>query len=137
MATFFSWTLIVSIVGLVTLLLLKRYELSTGRVVMEGLRPKVGHFFHRVLLLLERGVPGMARFLTARTMRAVRVRVQELAARGILFFERVLEQVLHLVRQKSQMPRGEAGASQFLQEVAAHKHKLLRRKSGKRMILDE
>ena len=126
MAAFFSITLAISIVGLLTLLILKHYEMTTGRVVLGGLRPKIG-----------RGVPGMAHMLTARAVRAARERAQQALARAILFFEYNLERVLHLVRQKSQVSKGEGAASQFLQEVAAHKQKLLRRSPSKRVIFDE
>lgn len=137
MATFFSLTLAISVVGLVTLIAIKHYELSTGRVVLGGLRPKVGRFFHRALHLVERGVPAVVRIVLGRALRALRRHTQQALARAILFFEYYLERTLHVVRQKSQAPRGEGAASQFLQEVAAHKQKLLRRAPSKRMIFEE
>lgn len=138
MAEFFSLTLAVSLVGLIILIALKSYELSTGRVFLGGLRPKIGNFFHRVLLIIERGVPGLAHVLTRRALHAGRVRVSGMFARAILFFEKHLENILHVVRQKSQAPRSGNGAtSQFLQEVAAHKQKLLKRAPSRRMIFDD
>ncbi|MDP4020623.1 MAG: hypothetical protein Q8P58_01080 [Candidatus Adlerbacteria bacterium] len=134
MAAFFSLTLAVSIVGLVTLLVLKRYEMSTSRVVLWRLRPALGHFFHRMLVFVERGLPSAVRTFILGT---VRKHVRTFAAHAMVFFEHNLERMLHLVRQKSQEPRGEGVTSQFLQEVAAHKQKLLRRAPSKRMILDE
>lgn len=137
MAAFFSATLALSIVGLVTLLVLKHYELSSGRVVMGSLRPKIGHFFHKLLMLFERGVPRLARVVVRRAARAARERAKQALARAILFFEATLEWVLHVVRQKSDAPQGKGATSQFLQEVAAHKQKLLRRTPRKRMIVEE
>jgi hypothetical protein len=63
--------------------------------------------------------------------------MHQVLVQAVLLSERGLEYALHLVRQKSQTPRGEGVASQFLQEVAAHKQKLLRRTPSKRMIFDE
>jgi len=137
MTVFFSFTLGISIVGLVTLLALKRYETTTNRVVLGSVRPVLGRFFHLALLFVERGVPGAARTLIVRVVHAARTYAQQALAHAMLFFEHNLERALHLMRQKSQAPQGEGVASQFLQEVAAHKQKLLRRSSSKRIILDK
>ncbi len=136
MAWFFSLTLILSITGLVLLLVLKHYEMTSGRVVLGGLRPKVGRFFHRGLMFFERGIPRVATKVVTGTLRTVRSRTQSTLARAILFFELYLERTLHVVRQKSERPR-EGAASQFLLEVAAHKQKLLRRAPRNRMILED
>ncbi len=117
--------------------MLKHYEMATGRVVLQGLRPKVGRFFHLGLQFLERGVPGMTYQLFSRAARALRTRTQRTLARAILLFEYHLERTLHLVRQKSQARPQEGAASQFLQEVAAHKQELLRRAPSKRVIFDD
>jgi hypothetical protein len=75
--------------------------------------------------------------MVARVAHAVRTRIQQVLARAILLFEFYLERTLHIVRRTSHIPRGEGPASQFLQEVAAHKQKILRRSSRNRVILEE
>ena len=137
MTLFFSVMLVVSIVGLVTLLVLKRYEMNTGWFFMGRLRPRVGHLFHRGLVFVERGVPGVMYSFFSRVVYTVRLHTQQVLARAIVLFETYLERTLHTVRQKSRAPQGEGAASQFLQEVAAHKQKLLRRGSKKRVILED
>ena len=137
MAAFFSLTLAVSIVGLVLLLVLKHYEMTTGHRMLGGLRPRLDRFFHHTLMFVERGAPGALRTLLLRLGRAVRRGAQQVLARAILLFEYNLERILHVVRQKSQAPPSEGGASHFLQEVAAHKQKLLRRSPKNRAIFEE
>jgi hypothetical protein len=138
MATFFSITLAVSIVGLVLLLVLKRYEMTTGRVVMGGLRPWVGSFFHHALHFVERGMPALMRSFIGKVLGVVRTQARHGFARVILLFEYNLERVLHVVRQKSRKRSlGEGVASEFLQEVAAHKQKLLRRAPKNRVIFED
>ena len=136
MAWFFSLTLAISVVGLVGLLWLKHHEMKTGRFVLGGMRPWVGRFFHRGLVFVERGVPGVAGTLLSRVVRAGKTHSQQILARAIVLFEHTLESTLYLVRQKSQVPSPGA-ASPFLREVAAHKQKLLRRSSKNRAIFDE
>ena len=104
--------------------------------MLGGLRPMVGRFFHRMLMVIERGIPGFTTRVVAGTLRTVRSRTQSTIARAILFFELYLERTLHVVRQKSERPR-EGVASQFLLEVAAHKQKLLRRAPRNRMIFED
>ena len=138
MAAFFSVTLAISIVGLVLLLVVKRYEMTTGHVVMAGLRPRLDRFFHRALVLLERGVPAALYALVGRVLGAMRTRTKHALARAILLFEYYLERTLHIVRQKSQArSHGDGASSQFLQEVAAHKQKLLRRSPKNRAIFED
>jgi hypothetical protein len=137
MAAFFSITLAISIVGLVLLLVLKRYEMTTGRVVMGGLRPWVGSFFHHALHFVERGMPALMRSLMGKMLGATRTQARRGFARAILLFEYNLERVLHVVRQKSQARPREGVASEFLQEVAAHKQKLLRRTPKNRVIFED
>lgn len=138
MAAFFSLTLIISITGLVSLLMLKHYELTSGRrIALGGLRIRLERFFHSALMVIERGIPGLVGKVATVVVRLFRSRIQRILARAILLFENYLERTLHIVRQKSQPPRGEGAASEFLQEVAAHKQKLLRRAPSKRAIFDD
>ncbi len=136
MAAFFSVTLAVSVVALVMLIVLKRYEMATGHMILGGLRPTIDRFFHPVLAVVEKGLPRMVGTLVMRTFRSVRTHTQRMLARAILLCEHYLERVLHLVRSTAHVPRGEA-ASQFLQEVAAHKQKLLKKSAKKRAIFEE
>ncbi|MBI2005133.1 hypothetical protein HYS79_03215, partial [Patescibacteria group bacterium] len=127
MAGVFSITLGTSIVGMALLLILKHLELKTGRVLLGSARPAVGRFFNAGLVWLEYILPALLRQALFRAGRALRTWVREVIARGIVFFERILEAVLFTVREKTRAPKGAGEVSAFLREVADHKKKLLKR----------
>lgn len=133
----FSVTLGTSIVGMMLLLVLKRVEQRTGRVLLGRARPAVGRFFHACLVWFEHILPAMARRALARALHTLRLWVRDVVARGMVFFERTLELMLYAVREKTQAPKGSGQVSAFLREVADHKKKLLKRSRSERVILEE
>jgi hypothetical protein len=131
MVLFFCTTLSISIVGLVLLLWVKRWELRTGRVVFAGVRPHVAELSHSTLVWFERVLPHLAQVYARRTARAAEDMLHHGAARGLLAAEHGLERVLQSLRGVTEQPRANREASVFLREVAEHKRKLLHRKKAK------
>ena len=128
MVFFFLSTLGISIVGITGLLLFKRIELTTGRVVFGPLRSRVGIFFHQGLQWTEQVLPELARAWVRQGVDLCYHMAREGIARGILLLEQGLERVLHLIRRTTEQPqRGSGEVSAFLREVADYKKKILRR----------
>lgn len=126
MIAFFSTTLALSVVGLITLIGLKRWEMQSGRVVAPALRPKLGEALHRVVVFVEHTVPAMVRAALLRAWVAARRGAHAGAAWAVLITERVLESTLHGIRRKTSVPQARnPKSSDFLREVAEHKKKLL------------
>ena len=125
MVTFFTATLVISMVGLVLLIGVKRWEMTTGRVVWASVRPAVGEALHRVVLFFERVLPGLLRAGVTRAIAGVRAFAHRAAAWGVLILERVLESVLHGLRRKTSVRHvRREQSSDFLREVAEHKKKI-------------
>jgi hypothetical protein len=137
MAGALTITLGISIVGLLSLLVLKRREMKTDRVIFARARPKLRRFFHTILVVVEHVIPGLVRYVWHTILRFMRGGVQRIIARAILMFEVTLERVLHRVRSTSTAPQGSGEVSNFLREVAAHKRDLLKRAPSKRAIFEE
>ena len=129
MVLLFSTTLAVSVVCMLLLLGLKRYELSSGSVFFAGARPALSTFFHNALFWVERVLPALLKSYTLRALRALRSLFWKAIALGVIVFERTLERVLHTVREKTAPSRAPGEASAFLREVADHKKNLLYKKS--------
>jgi hypothetical protein len=119
-------TLGISIVGMVALILMKRYELSTGRIFLARSRPAIGDFFHRKLVWLEQVLPGLVRRGLRELWAAMLHFLQVGTAWVVLKIERGLEYALHRVRHTTTPVPPERGeeTSAFLREVAEHKKKL-------------
>lgn len=111
--------------GMISLLVLKRYELSSGRVLLGSARPAVGNFFYRGLSWLEYVLPGLVR-VGIRTLYTASRRVWHAwAARAVVAVEQGLEHALRHVRRSTAGPRpGSQQSSAFLRQVAEHKKKL-------------
>lgn len=137
MAGFFTVTLGISIVGLLSLFILKRYEMRGNRVMLAPMRPGINGFFHSILVFFEYRIPSFLKNLMRSFSAIVRRAFHRLVARAMLLFEYTLEHVLHTVRKKSEAPQGQGEVSMFLQEVAAHKKSLLKRSAAKRAIFDD
>lgn len=137
MIFFLTSTLLLSSLGIVSLLTLKRYETRTGHLVLAGVRPKVGGVLQTIVLFVEHILPALVRHTIASGWRALRDVLKRLLARGILLFELVLHRMLTYIHDVMQPPQGGGQASAFLREVAEHKRKLLQRSPEKRVILDE
>jgi hypothetical protein len=127
MVFFFIIALAVSLVGMVSMISIKRYELTTGKVVFSGLRPVVGMILSNTLVWLQKILPTLVRDWCVRGARALQTLTHRLVAQSVLAFEYVLETVLHTVREKTAPQRQVGEASAFLREVADHKKKLLGR----------
>lgn len=137
MAAFLTIALLVSSLGLVVMLVLKRYELRTGKLVLAAVRPKRGGVAHSGVAFIEHALPSLVARSLARFFLAARAAAKTLLARGILLFEHALQRLLVVVRDMTQPPQGGGPASAFLQEVADHKRKLLEEKLDKRAIFDD
>jgi hypothetical protein len=126
MVLFFTATLLLSILGLASLIYIKRWELHTGKLMFAGVRPSLGGLSHRSLQWFERALPGLAAAYARRAVHAGSAAVHRGAAWSILFVERGLEQVLETVRGVTEHPpKSNKEASVFLREVAEHKRQLL------------
>lgn len=125
MVLFLTTTLVVSTLGMLGIVGLKRYELATGRLFLAGLRPGLRHFFRRTFFWFERVLPSLIAHEAGRLWRAGRAVVRTAAAQGLLFAEQTLERGLSALRQAtSHAPARPGDASPFLREVAEHKKKL-------------
>ena len=110
MALFLTVLLCLSAAGLVVLISVKRWELTTGRVLISKLRPAAARVLGEGLHFVERRAPAALKDL-----------------------ERLLERVLNTLRHTTHV-RGGGEASAFLREVAEHKKSLQERqeRNGKK-----
>ncbi len=137
MTIFFTTTLVVSIVGMLALLVLKRWELSTGHVLGGRLRPALGAAMHRTLNWFEYTLPMLAKRQYHRSRLYMRALIHRLAALMVVLLERGLERVLKRLRHNTNVPRNDAQASAFLREVSAHKKQLLKSTRKKQTLYEE
>ncbi|HEY4502182.1 MAG TPA: hypothetical protein VJJ20_03920 [Candidatus Paceibacterota bacterium] len=138
MVTFFTVTLLISIAGMISLLVLKRYELNSGRVLLGRARPAVGNFFHRKMMWLEYVLPGLVRVGVRRLYTTVRRVLHVWLAWVVVRVEQGLERALSHVRHKTEPPaRDGQGTSAFLREVAEHKKKLQDENPDRGTIIEE
>ncbi len=126
MTLFFIVTLAVAVVGMISLLMLKRWELSTGHVLGGRARPALGALMHRTLVWGEQVLPKLLRYWAEYSFRFAQVLLHRLTAFLVVFAERLLERTLNLLRRKTQVRTGEGQARAFLREVSAHKKQLLK-----------
>lgn len=123
-----------SILGMFFLIVVKRWELRTGRVLASRMRP----FISRMSMLLSGWVdgvlPGAVRVVSRRSVLFFREVIRHITAHAVLWFEGVLESALRSIKRVTTPARqGGAPASHFLREVAEHK-KMLMRESGKDVL---
>ncbi len=137
MVLFLTVAVLISATGMVLVLVLKSYEMRTGRLFLGSLRPPVARSLHNSVLFIEYILPGLARRGVRGAWLAARAVLKAGAARAILFFEAALERMLSIIRDAMQPPRGGGQASQFLRDVAEHKRQLLERPANKRAIFDD
>src|SRR4051812_24707660 len=96
-----------SLAGMLAMLLFKRYELSSGRILFVGARPVFRRGVYRVLggvLAVPLAIERTGQWL----MMHGKARAISLMHSGARSLEYVLEKVLHRVRQSAPAPRGEA-----------------------------
>jgi len=133
---FFTTTLVISIVGLISLITLKRWEMKTGRILSVAARPKVTQGLTQASVWMEHHAPAFVRHLAARALRFIEVQIHRAVAYGVLVFERLLESTLEVVRYKTQVKHTDATASAFLREVSAHK-KVIQQMSAEERTYEE
>lgn len=130
MVLFLTALLVLSSLGMLLILILKRYELNTGHVLFEEMRPKVGGFFTRNLIWIEEALPSLFSEGAGRAYRYVRGKIERGAAFAVIFLEQGLIRVLRSIRKSTSAPKmSDTEASPFLREVAEHKKKILEEKS--------
>jgi hypothetical protein len=122
---FLTATLIISTLGMLSILWLKRYELRTGNVVFAGVRPSMRSFFRRGLFWVERVLPNLVEHEVRRGWVLGRATLRTGIARALLLIEQWLERGLaSLRRATTHAPHTQRDASPFLREVVEHKKKL-------------
>src|SRR5450432_3613046 len=123
--------LAVSLVGMTTLLSVKRYELTTGRLMFGASRPTISKFASRTVFLFGTAIPLYVRWHIRRAYQVGASWVHRATARAVLTLEGWLESILTTVREKTEAPRAPGEASAFLREVAEHKKQLSSKENGR------
>jgi hypothetical protein len=126
MVFFFISALGISLIAMVTLLAVKRYELASGRMLFAGVRPKTSAFFQIILQWGQKILPALALRYIERVWMLLRTKTQRAIAYSIVTFERTLESTLSAVRERTQGAHPDLEPSAFLREVADHKKSLLK-----------
>jgi|GEM_PF-1803568 len=117
----------VSSIGLLLLLVIKTWENSRGRIFFAPLRVPLRRRSARFLAYVRGDAPRSLGRTLRIARRVARAYISYVYAKVLYFFERLLEQGLHKVREvPGADQRGEA--SPFLREVAAYKKMLEREK---------
>ena len=127
MVLFFIVTLLVSCVGLMLLLGIKRWELTTGQVLGANVRPHISGFFHTISVWVEQILPTLVRMYSRLVWKKLQRTVHLSTALVVVRTEHTLERFLHTLRHTTDVRRGmDEKPSLFLREVSEHKRKLLR-----------
>ncbi len=126
----------ISIIGIVGLIALRRWEVATGQVFFASVRPAAGRVLGAGLHFAERRAPALAQGLAWSLYRVVRRVFQFAVAWIMLQVERLLERSLHSLRHTT-VVGGDGKASAFLREVAEHKRSLMRQSSEKKNAIYE
>ena len=134
---FFTITLCLSSLGLILLLSIKRYEMQTGHVIFQRVRPSLNRMLHNIVLFIQHILPLIARRGVASAFRYLRALLSSSLARLTLYTEVTLRRMLTTMQETMQPRRGGGSASTFLQEVAEHKSRLLKDPAEKRAIFEE
>lgn len=136
MALFFFTTLSISILGLILLLGLKRYEMVKRRMFFARSRPSISRVVHAGEFIAQYFLPYLVRRGFLVLWRRVRTGVLRGFARLTLWVEHTLHRMLGTLQHMMEPSRGRGQVSAFLQEVADHKQKLLRKPAEKRAIFE-
>jgi hypothetical protein len=132
---FLTATLIVSSLCLATLLWLKDWELSTGNMIMSGMRENLSRWSLFSIDFFEHTIPERSQRLWESFMLWLRGSARGALARALLSIEQMLERVLHFLRHGLTAERSnESQVSAFLQEVAEHKKRLIRTSNKRRSL---
>ncbi len=122
---FSTITLGISIAGLIGLIVLKRFEERTGRLLLTSLRTRVGKYVHEGVERTRRDLPVASRRISTVARDMGREYAKQFLARSLLASEHWLERTLSHLRRVERAGRG-GEASSFLKEVAEHKKQLVR-----------
>jgi len=133
MVLFLAVLLCVSALGLICLIAVKHWELTTGRVLFSELRPAAARVLGAGLHFVERRAPAALKNLARRFYAEARETLHLAVAWVALRTERLLERLLNTLRHTTHV-RGDGQASAFLREVAEHKKSLQERqeRNGKK-----
>ena len=113
-----------SILGMLALIVIKRWELKTGRKLFaSSLRPPVAHSSHKAAVWIK-GLPQLCLHYIAKEGPALREWLRHTLAQALLWTERTLEQALHTLQRGTVPQESNAPVSDFLREVAEYKRKL-------------
>lgn len=137
MVPFFTITLLISIIGIISLLLIKQWESTRGVVLASAIRPRIGAFFHNVSVWVERILPALMRVYLRRSVNALRALTHRLLALAVLAVEHGLESSLHFLRTATSARHVAGEASVFLREVAEHKRRLLKGRVQQKAVVKE
>ena len=129
----FSTTLGISILGLLAILIIKRFEIRTGRKFFGRARQPLDS----ASVFIVEGVPSLFHQGRHHALGTMRQWLQFGVMHAIVQVEKTLEKMLHNVREKTRTPREPGEASQFLREVADHKREILNRAPQERIILED
>ena len=116
----------VSSLGILALLVLKRWEIRTGGVLLGRRRKALGMFFDRVLIWVEEILPRLVRIYSKRGVAVLHTYTHWCVAHAVLYTEYLLERALFMLRRATSAPTSQTEVSAFLREVAEHKKRLLR-----------
>lgn len=116
------------------MLWLKRFELTTGRVLLVDSRALLGERLTAVAPWFSHVLPQAARQILSRAWQQLLALLHRAAAWGILTFEHALERVLSIIREKTTHSRRTGEASAFLRQVADHKKELQRSRAQRHIV---
>ena len=127
--------LLFSCAGMALLFWAKNWELTTGRVLLAPIRPRLHTFSHNTLVFIEGHMPRALQQFAARAFVWMRTFARHSVARVLLSAESGLEHALYGLRHGIVPPQESQGqASQFLREVTEYKKRLMRRPRERRML---
>ncbi len=121
--------LYISITAMALLVLIKRWEVRSGKMIASPIRPATAKVAHATVVWLGGVLPGTVRVSVREFFHIFRDIGRLMTARVVLWLEYRLEKTLDFVRLRTTPSRhGGEPVSVFLREVAEYKKMLSRRK---------
>lgn len=124
MIWFFIAVLAVSIVGMLSMLFIKRWELRTGRLLFAPARPRVSQAVEKSAFVAGTVAPLVARHWWEYALEWLKLFVHRAIAFVVLVVEKNLERVLRHIKHTTDPRKLGGEASAFLREVAEHKKQI-------------
>lgn len=123
-----TFILVFSSLAMGGLLYAKHWELTTGKLLFSGVRPRVTRTSARVLGAIEYRLPLICRRVARIGAYWLRMTAKDIVARILITVEHTLEAVLYNLKHGFAARKEASGqaSSAFLREVAEHKRKLTR-----------